>query len=806
MKPKSSVPVKQLERDAPTWRKTTPRAEASRFLFPQTFPVPLTALIGRERELGALKRRFKKTRLLTLTGAGGSGKTRLALELAASLAAQFSDGLFWVELAPLADAALVPYTLAAALGVREKGGQSLDAALANFLKPRQLLLVLDNCEHLIDGCAHWSAQILQACPRVKILATSRERLGILGESVFPVPPLGVVAEGAQRESRAFLREVAHSSSAQLFVERASALELDFQLGRENATAIVEVCRRLDGLPLALELAAARIRGMSVHEIAQRLEDRFALLTMASRTAPARHQTLYAAMDWSYALLSVDERALFRNVAVFAGGWTMDAAEKLMADQPRVKRRTLDLLARLVDCSLVVKQEKNNATRYAMLETIRAYAWARAREADEADALRDKQLDYFCAWVETNTPRLIGREAARWTTEIESELDNLRAALEWSLHDENATARIEKGLRLAGALGVFWIRRGYFSEANRWLTRLLAVGARCAPAARVQPLEAAAAIAIECGEMARGVELAQACWDAAKELDDARMMGWALCHLGMAAHHRGERAQAVKWLQEAVDLLRAVKDAWGSVLASLWLADTRMRLGELDAAKPLWEGALAQARAIGETWGQGWALGGLGDVARLQGDFVQARAYFTEALALHYELGNTSALPYTLEALANLAAMTREPKRAAELWGAGEALRQINNEPLPPSYRNDYAPHVASARKALGEQKFHAAWVRGGALSLAQVVALALGKGEPAASAPASFENAPLEMLTVRELEILQLLAAGLSNQQIARQLSMTVGTVKWHAHQIYSKLDAPNRTRAVARARELNFL
>jgi len=548
------------------------------------------------------------------------------------------------------------------------------------------------------------------------------------------------------------------------------------------------------MALAIELAAARVKAMSPEQIDARLNDRFRLLNIGSRTAPPRHQTLQAAIDWSYDLLSDAERTLFRRLAIFAGGWTLDAAEEIAPAS-----NLLDTLAHLVDKSLVKTHERNRETRYSMLDTLQQYALARLAESNEQNETRTRHLDYYARLASVARANSVGPLAREWLGRIESELDNFRAAPLWAYDSQP----IEPGLSIAINLCPFWIRRGHFAEGLQWLEKFLAAIENRMTPLYAKGLKEAAALAIEAGDHTRADELANAALNIAREMHDDGLLGSILKHVGLLAHYRGERAQAIGYLEQSLALLRRANDEWGATLALLWLADARMRQGELNAAKLLWDQALAQSRGLGETWGIAWALGGLGDVARLEGDFVLAKKLLREDLMLHHEIGNKSQIPFPLEALANLHATLQQPRRAARLWGAAEAARLADNEPLPPSYQNDYAPYIEMARAQIGAEEFAKEWASGRALALEQAIVYALSETEPS---PRRARSTQSIILTARELDVLRLIAAGASNKEIAAKLFLSAGTVKWHTIQIYGKLAVRNRTQAVARARELNLL
>ena len=450
--------------------------------------------MGRERELGEAAALLGAHRLVTLTGPGGTGKTRLALQAAAEVLEAHPDGVWLVELAALADPALVPQAVAAAVGVREEPGRPLPATLTDALRPKRLLLVLDNCEHLLDACARLADALLRACPHVRVLATSREALGLAGETAWRVPSL-TVPDVADTQHAPDVADVARYAAVRLFADRAAAVQPEFVLTDENAAAVAQICARLDGIPLAIELAAARVRVLPPRQLLERLDDRFRILTGGSRTALERHQTLRAAVDWSYDLLTEPERALFARLAVFAGGWTLEAAEQVGAGEGIESPEVLDLLTRLADQSLVVAQEQPDGTaRYRLLESLRQYGRDKLAARAEAPAVRDRHLAHFLALAERADPGLYGPDAPAWIERLEVEHDNLRAALDWALGPAAGQGQAARGLRLAGALEYFWFLRVHRREGLARLQQALAHTDDAPSAARAQALYSAGALA------------------------------------------------------------------------------------------------------------------------------------------------------------------------------------------------------------------------------------------------------------------------------------------------------------------------
>jgi predicted ATPase/class 3 adenylate cyclase len=429
--------------------------------FVHNLPRQLTSFIGRDGEMAEIKQLLSKTALLTLTGAGGCGKTRLALQVAADVLEEFEEGVWLVELAALADSTLVPQTVAAALGVREEPGRPLTETLIDYLRPRQVLLLLDNCEHLLSASAQLADTSLRACPRLRVLVTSREGLGIAGETTYRVPSLSL----PDLQHLPPVAALSQFEATRLFVDRAAAAVPSFTLNEQNAPSVAEVCYRLDGIPLAIELAAARVKALPVEQITRRLDDRFRLLTGGSRAALPRQQTLRATIDWSYDLLSEAERMLLRRLSVFAGGWTLEAAEAVGAGEGINDDEVQELLTTLVEKSLVLYEEQRGEARYRLLETVRQYSRERLLESGEMQVVCSRHASFYLNFAEQAEPELRRSDQVGWLNRLDVEHDNLRAALEWSLLGDNQG---EVGLRLAGALWWFWLVRSHFTEGRNWL--------------------------------------------------------------------------------------------------------------------------------------------------------------------------------------------------------------------------------------------------------------------------------------------------------------------------------------------------
>jgi non-specific serine/threonine protein kinase len=801
-------------------------------------PVPLTSFVGRAREIADVRRLLAGTRLLTLTGAGGAGKTRLAVEVATSELADYADGIWLVELASLAEPALVPATVAAALGLREDPRRPLQSALTEHLRSRSLLLVLDNCEHLIEACAELAEALLHACPRLQILATSRQALGITGETAWRVPPMALPRESKDQGSRSNGgsapivddEPALDSDAVRLFVERATAANVQFSLTERNAAAVVEICRRLDAIPLALELAAARVKALTVAQIAARLDDRFRLLTTGSRTALPRQQTLRGTLDWSYDLLSVPERELLRRVAVFVGGWTLESAELIAAPD------ALDALTGLVDKSLVLAEEQDGEQRYRLLDTLRRYALEHLEASGEADAVRRRHALCYLALAEEAEPHLRGPRQVEWLERLRAEHDNLRAALDWlAAHDP------QLGLRLGAALWRFWDTHGHLSEGRERLAALLERGETRGQAA-AQALHGQGVLARKQGDFDAARLLHEESLAIHRERGDREGIAHALNSLGMVFHAKGDFETARAMKAESLATMRELGDEWGTaaglnnlalvlkdmgnLAAALPLEEeslalmrrlgdergvsntlanlgvTANRLGDFATARARHEESLALKRGLGDRSGIAHSLRNLGQVALAQGDYAAAGAWFEEALRLTWQLGDRLMLAACLHGLGAVADARGRPHEAVRLYGAAEALRDAIGTRLPQPRRTDDDQRVHAARATLAEEAFAALWAEGQAMPLDAAVAYALSM---AASSAASAQRAAKDdeiPLSAREREVAALLAQGLTNRQIADELVVATSTVDRHVANIFRKLDLTSRAQVAVWAVE----
>jgi predicted ATPase/DNA-binding SARP family transcriptional activator len=688
-------------------------------------PVPLTSFIGREKEVEQIIRLLGKNRLVTLTGSGGVGKTRLAIQVSNKLLSKFKDGVWWVELAVLTDESLVVQALAKALGLREIPNKSLKETLTDFLTSKHILLVLDSCEHLIAACAHLADMFLSTCPNLKILVTSREVFGLTGEGVWQVPSLPL-PDPHHILSINLLMEYA---GIRLFVERASAVSLKFPLTEQNARFVAQVCQQLDGIPLAIELAAARVKVLSVEQIASRLNDRFRLLTGGSRTALPRHQTLRAAIDWSYDLLSDNEPDLFRRFAVFAGGWTLEEAQAVCSGEGIEADEVLDLLTHLVSKSLVVVQEQEGEVRYQMLETVRQYALEKFLESSEAERVRNRHLGFFMDLAEQVEPKLQSAEQSIWLERLEIEHDNLRAALDWSLQGIN----LEAGLRLAGALWLFWDVRGYYHEGRAWLDRMLAKSHSSALAssasARAKLLYVTGHLRQRQGDLARAREHYTASLGIYQQLGDERQVATVLRGLGEIAQDEGDLLSAKYFYEQSVVLFRGLGDIKGSSFALGHLGIVAILQGDYEQAAALCTETLALGRERRDSRTIAIALTTLGFVSWGKGNPEQAAPKFAEALALQRSLTDKWTAQYSLMGMALVAFALSHLERAARLFGAAESLRESIGTPVPLSQRPQYDFLVAAVRARLDEAAFEKAWAEGHAMTLEQAIEFALKESE-----------------------------------------------------------------------------
>jgi non-specific serine/threonine protein kinase len=689
---------------------------------PNNLPVQISSFIGREKELTALERLLAGSRLLTLTGAGGTGKTRLALELAARLAADsnadaFPDGIWLVELAALSDPAFVPQTIASAIGVYEEPRSPLLPTLAGVLKDKQLLLILDNCEHLGETCATFADYVLRHSRAMRILTTSREALGIAGELAWRVPPLQT-PDCSQPITPASL---ARYEAVHLFVERTNLALPEFVLTADNAWAVQHICARLDGIPLAIELAAARMKALSAQEIDAHLDDCFRLLAGGSRAALPRHRTLRALIDWSYQLLTEPERMLLRRLSVFAGGWTLDAAEAVCAGECLDAREVLELLIHLVDKSLVMADESGIVTRYALLETIRQYALEKLVDAHESTPVRERHLDCYLKMGAVVSFRKIPAEQVNLFKCLALELDNVRRALEWAAE----IGRIDDGLRLAHAwFDVFIVRAGQAEVLARMQSLL-------AQAAALKPTRAQALVLIDISNVhERQAELEQAlamlsrAQEIGFELDDPGILSQVYYWLASYAHFRGDYALArlhVKQWRAFIIVGHLLDGDNLQAEESALLGHVALSEGDYPLSRRLFAQSYELASGSDKISTSATARH-LGYALAYVGDFAEAEARLRESLVDNFAMGDMQAVAASLGAFGVLALARNDLRRAARLFGASEALSQSIHIPLMTSDTRQVEHAVAALRTQLDAATLHSEWVAGQDMTAEQAIA------------------------------------------------------------------------------------
>ena len=631
---------------------------------PNNLPIQLTSFIGREQEMARVKELLDGARLLSLTGAGGCGKTRLALQAAADLIDEFPDGVWFVELAPLTDPALIPQTLASLLGLREEAGRPVMTMLSDYLRAKTTLLLLDNCEHLIDACAKFADTILHVASKVKILATSREALGIAGETAYRVPSLSL----PDLQHLPPPPVLSQYESVRLFIERARAVKPDFGVSNENATAVAEICYRLDGLPLAIELAAARVRLLPPQKMLAQLGNRLHFLTSGPRDMPARQQTLRGMIDWSYELLTDSEKKLFRQLAVFVGGCTLEAAESVCNDDGHLD--VLNGLQSLMDKSLLQQAEEHGEPRFSMLETIREYAREKLTSMGELDSMQERHLNFFLALAEEMEPQLRREQQQAYLDRLEHEHDNLRTALEWS----GRMHRDVQMLRLGAALYLFWRQRDFWSEARKWFEVMLALAAKPEhEALRPTILAAAASLAMWTSNLESAKQWARACIESSQTHGEHRRQAEALTVLGEVAWEQNEYAEAQMLLEQALALFRQIDDQMGVADVYHWLGHLAQGQGDHARARSFFQDSYTRLNDFGDRVSLTLLLSDLGLVSYLQEDYAMARAYNQQDLALCREIGSKFGMAKTLNQLGDLARCEDDYGRADALYDESFSL-------------------------------------------------------------------------------------------------------------------------------------
>ena len=728
----------------------------------------LTSFIGRKREIRQVRALMNEARLVTLAGPGGCGKTRLAMEVAASVPSRFPDGIAILELAPLTEARLIAEAIAATLDVHQQPGRPLSATLSDYLRPRKLLLVLDNCEHLVAEVASLTDALLRTCRDLSVLATSRMRLGIDGEHVWMVP------------------ELTPSEAVALFSERAALTRKDFAGSPESTTTIQQICGRLDGMPLAIELAAARVRTLTPGQINDRLGDRFALLTASSRTSVKHQHSLEATMSWSYDLLPEPAQQLWQRLSVFAGGFPLEAAEEICSGDSLPERQIVDALTTLIDSSIVQVSDRDSSRRYSMLETVRAYGQKRLAEASEDETYRRRHLEWFLALAKRAEPEWRGPDQARWIGRVADELDNVRAALDYSRRSERL---IEQGLQLVSALWLMWHARGYIGEGRQWLSSLLELAP--ASAARAYGLNVAGFMAYVQGDAAAAVPLLEESLRLNEARRDQAGSNFSLLRLGIGLYYNNASDRAIATLDEALARYRAANDRIGIYVAAYELAEALTMAGDLDRAEALHAESLTLKEQQGDAWHLAQSYFGLGLLAWRRQQYPEAIARLRQSIELHQKLLDSWGLARSLEALAWVEAERGDLTRAAHLMGAAASILERASTALSPNYRLHHERFLGVVRAGLSESGFRAAWDRGHGMQAEEAGEFALHEGPPRTRRPTGG-------VTRREHEIARLVADGLTNRQIARQLSLAERTVDAHVEHLMNKLGYRSRAQIAA--------
>ena len=726
---------------------------------PNNLPLQSTPLVGREREVAEVAQRLRgeQVRLLTLTGPGGTGKTRLALQAGADLLEGFDDGVFFVSLATITDPALVPSAIAEPLGVRESAEQTLQESLKSYIGDKRLLLILDNFEQVPDGTPV-AGELVAACPKLKVLATSRIPLRLYGEQEYPVPPLTLPDSGDLPS----LEVLTQYEAVRLFVERARAVKADFAVTNESAPAVAEICKRLDGLPLAIELAAARVRLLSPEAMLARLGNRLKLLKGGARDLPARQQTLRGTLDWSYHLLTEEEKTLFGRLSAFSGGSTLEAIEEICYPEEE-GIDALEGIESLLEENLLKQEEGvGGESRFAMLETIQEYAREKLEESGEAEEVKRRHAEYFLGLAEEANAELRGPEAAKGLERLETEHDNMRAALSWTIGRQ----KVELGLRLAGALWRFWSVRAHYGEGRRWLEGALVAGGRGSTESRATALAGVGELASYQGDferaekaLAEGLELLveegtsrsevklyllsslghvaleKTDYDRATEAFEeslalSREMGnsWGLAgsimSLATVIHEKGDLERATELYEEGIHLYRERGDKLGLARCLNNLGLVVYSRGDLERATRLTQESVALLRELGAGADTAVGLCNLGWMTLLQNDLGKAADLYEESLALAWDSGMQPMVLPTLEGYACLAGARGEARRAARLWGMAQTL-EAKGISRDTDFLAEADARISAVRSGMGEEAWEAAWRQGRAMTLEEAISYAM---------------------------------------------------------------------------------
>jgi predicted ATPase/DNA-binding CsgD family transcriptional regulator/Tfp pilus assembly protein PilF len=840
-----SATTERLREEIAAGRFPTPQSTVAPTEEPSDFdrhnlPASRTSFVGREHEMLEIKRHLAMTRLLTLTGAGGSGKTRLALEVARGLIGAYPEGVWLVELASLSQGEFVAQAAAEAVGVQGQPGRPLTDTLVDALRAKRMILILDNCEHLVDAVAELVALLLNSCPRLRILATSRQALGAVGEIVWPVSLLSV----PDLRSAPTVAQLEGYEAIRLFVDRARQRNPAFSLRHENAQAVAQICAHLEGLPLAIELAAARIKMLPPQALLDRLKDRLKLLTGGPRELSERQRTLRSTIEWSYALLDEGEQLLFGRLAVFSGGRTLEAIEAICDAEGDLPVDTFDGISSLLDKSLLRQEEgPNGEPRLVMLETVHEFAREKLEESAEAEEIKRVHAQYFLTLAEEAYPELKGSHQLEWLERLEAEHDNMRAALSWAIERKE----VEVALRLGGALSWFWSVRGYHGEGRRWLEEALAMDGRVSPEVQAMALAGVVALAREQGDYERAQETCEEGLELLvhEEASEAKLR--LLRNLGWVVREREDYGQAKPLYEESLALSREMSDTWWLATSLSNLAVVSHSLGDSERATELYEesmdlfvvqgdkrslagclndlgmvvcsqgdlGRAAQlteegigvSRELGARRDVALGLCNLGWIALLQDDLGRAVDLYRESLSLSWNTGMNPLVQSVLEGLACLEGAKGEAERAARLWGAAQALHETKGIPRDTDFLAEADARISDVRSGMGEEIWEETWPKGRAMTLDEAVCYALEEEEetdPLTTSALGEPSAgqPHVALTRREKEVASLIARRLTNRQISSQLMVSEYTVNNHVANILKKLDLHSREQVAARLTE----
>lgn len=749
---------------------------------PNNLPAELTSFVGRGPQLAELRRLMHRSRLITLTGPGGAGKSRLALRLAGEVLDRYPDGVWLVDLAALVDERLLEHTVASVGGVKEDSRRPVIEAIADTLAKNRCLILLDGCEHLVDSCAAMTSRLLRSCPRLTVIATSREPLGVSGEVTWRTPSLTI----PKLEDSAHPELLMESEAIRLFVDRARLSRPEFELEPGLAAAVAQVCTRLEGIPLAIELAAGLASVMTLEEILERLQHRFQLLTGGGRTSLPRHQTLRQAVDWSYGLLGPTEQALFARLGIFAGGFDLVAAEAVVSGSPIEVADVQPLLSRLVHKSLVVAEPTHPViARYRMLDTIREYA---LEKLDQIGEWRRRHADYFSQWTANATQNLTSVEQGPWLRRMEEEQANIRLALEWSV-----SVQSDDALRLAGAMGGFWAMRRNLAEGFEWLSRALEVETST-PELRANPLIVRARLSHGRGDYATAEHDAEEAVAIARAREMYAELTRGLTILGMLASHRGDLVSAHRLFAEVEKLATEHGDheRLASSLNNLALIEST--LGQHDAALAHAEKALLTAENIGH-----YQRAIVRDtVARINlrlGNREAARRHYSEALSMSAEVNDPMNIADALEGMGLLSQLANDSERTVVLLAAAEAIRSRTGSERTPEWAHQVNESMGRAKGRLAGGAFETAHQRGGAMSMEEAIRFALGERR-------DDHRDGKSRLTDREIEVARLIVSGLTNGEAAAKLRISERTVDAHVEHIRNKLGLRTRAQIAVWAHE----